>query len=227
MYRSTYCSSYMPPSAVDINPARWFHLRDIKFPEEFPRGEQEIDVLIGLDFCYSFVTRDIVRGGSSEPVAIRTSLGWVFCAPTGGHDQECTVSMNVQIGIEEQLNETLQKFWSLESIGIKPAESSCSTSHSEARVLKKFKDTLTYEDGRYEVSLPWKEDQVVLKDNYNQAENRLYNLEKKLLQEPTKASSYREAINKYVVDGVAEEVPCDQIAPPDGRPSTSCSHKRR
>lgn len=39
-----------PAEAVDINPARWFHLQDIKFPEEFPRGEQEIDVLIGLDF---------------------------------------------------------------------------------------------------------------------------------------------------------------------------------
>ena len=34
-------------------------------------------MLIGLDFYYSFVTRDIVKGGPSEPVAVRTSLGWV------------------------------------------------------------------------------------------------------------------------------------------------------
>ncbi|XP_078363870.1 uncharacterized protein LOC144648110 [Oculina patagonica] len=58
-----------PAEAVDIHPSRWSHLRNIVFPEEFPREEQEIDVLIGLDFYYSFVTRDIVRGGSSEPVA--------------------------------------------------------------------------------------------------------------------------------------------------------------
>ena len=81
-----------------------------------------------------FVTRDVVRGGSSEPVAVRTTLGWVFCGLTGGHDQECTVSMNVQISVEEQLNETLQKFWDLESIGIRPAEDV---------ILKKFKETLT------------------------------------------------------------------------------------
>jgi len=39
-----------------------------------------------------------------------------------------------------------------------------------------------------------------------------------LLQDPAKANSYREAINKYVVDGVAEEVPLEQIAQSDGRP---------
>jgi len=134
---------------------KWSHLRNIAFPEKFPREEKEIDVLIGLDFYYSFVTRDVVGGGSSKPVAVRTTLGWVFCGPTGGHDQECTVSMNVQISVEEQLNETLQNFWDLESIGIRPAESSISTTHAEDVILKKFKETLTYHEGRYEVSLPW------------------------------------------------------------------------
>lgn len=62
-------------------------------------------------------------------------MGWVFCGPTGGHDQECTASMNVQISVEEQLNETLQKFWDLESIGVRPAESSVSTTHVEDVVL--------------------------------------------------------------------------------------------
>lgn len=57
-----------------------------------------------------------------------------------------------------------------------------------------------------------------MKDNYRQAESRLYNLEKKLLHEPVKAASYREAINKYVENGVAKEVPCDEITPTDGRP---------
>ena len=207
-----------PAEAVEIHPRRWSHLQNIVFPEEFPREEQEIDVLIGLDFYYSFVTRDIVKGGSSEPVAVRTTLGWVFCGPTGGHDQECSVSMNVQIGAEEQLNETLQKLWDLESIGIRPAESSISTTHAEDVTLKKFKETLTYNDGRYEICLPWKEDRIALKDNYRQAERRLYNLEKKLIHEPMKAASYGEAINKYAENGVAEEVPCDEIIPTDGRP---------
>ena len=155
----------------------------MKFPEKFPRNEQEIDVLIGLDFYCSFVSRDVVRGGPNEPVALRTSLGWVFCGPTGGHGQDCTVSMSVQVCANQELNDTLQEFWNLESIGITPVEMSVSTSQSESTVLKKFKETLAHKDGRYEVSLPWKDEQVVLKDNYKQARSRLYNLEKNLLKD--------------------------------------------
>ena len=95
---------------------------------------------------------------------------------------------------------------------------SVSSSQSESSVLKKFKETLAYKNGRYEVSLPWKDEQVILKDNYKQARSRLYNLERSLLQDSSKAKSYQEAINKYVEDGVAEEVPYEQYAPADGRP---------
>ena len=183
-------------------------------------------MLIGLDFYYSFVTRDVVRGGSSEPVAVRTTLGWVFCSPTGSHDQECTVSMNVQIDVEEQFNETLQKLCDFESSDIRSAESSVSTTHAEDVILNKFKETLTYNDGRYEVSLPGNEDHVALQDNYQQAERRLHNLEKKLLREPLKAASYKEAINKlkYVENGVAEEVPSDEFTLTDGRPKFYLPH---
>ena len=55
--------------------------------------------------------------------------------------------------------------WNLEFIGITPVEKS---------VLRKFKETLAYKNGRYEVSLPWKDEQVVLKDNYKQARSRMY-----------------------------------------------------
>lgn len=51
------------------------------------------------------------------------------------------LSMNGQIGVGKQLNETLQ-FWNLDSIGIKPTESSPSTNPSEAMVLKTFREQL-------------------------------------------------------------------------------------
>ena len=207
-----------PADAVDVYPTKWPHLQDIKFPEKFPRNEQEIDVLIGLDFYYSFVSRDVVRGGPNEPVALRTSLGWVFCGPTGGHGQDCTVSMSVQVCANQELNDTLQKFWNLESIGITPVEMSVSTSQSESTVLKKFKETLAYKNGRYDVSLPWKDEQIVLKDNHEQARSRLYNLEKNLLEDSSKPKSYEEVINNYVEDVVAEEVPYEQYALADERP---------
>lgn len=44
----------------------------------------------------------------------------------------------------------------------------------------------------------------------------MYNLEKKLFYELMKVASYREAINKYVENGVVEEVFCDEIISIDG-----------
>ena len=67
-------------------------------------------MLVGLDFYYSFVTRDIVKGGTNEPVAVRTSLGCVFCGPSNDNSQECSVSMNVHVCSEKQLTDTLKKF---------------------------------------------------------------------------------------------------------------------
>ena len=67
-------------------------------------------------------------------------------------------------------------------------------------ILQNFKNTLVHKDGRYEVSLPWKEGKAELKDNYKQAENRLYNLERKY---PDKATYYREAINNNMQGNIS------------------------
>lgn len=47
-------------------------------------------------------------------------------------------------------------------------------------------------------------------------ERRLYNLEKKLFYELMKVVFYGEVINKYVENGVVEEVFCDEIILIDG-----------
>ena len=86
-------------------------------------------------------------------------------------------------------------------------------------MMNNFERPLTIKDGRYEVSIPWKEDQVTsLKNNYAQAERRLFSLEKKLLEEPSKAKIYQDAINKYVEDGIADEVLASEIKPTEKRP---------
>ena len=141
-----------PAEAVEINPVIYSHLKDVKFPEEFPREQKPIDVLIGLDFYYSFVTRDVVKAEPSEPVAVRTVLGWVLCGPTS-----IDVLMNIHVSGNDQLNETLQAFWNLESIGIE-ADDEPLLNRTEETVLNNFKESLTIKDGRYEVSIPWKED---------------------------------------------------------------------
>ena len=58
-----------------------------------------------------------MKAEPSEPVAVRTVLGWVFCGPTGiGETEPTSVSMNIHVAGNYQLNETLQAFWISESI---------------------------------------------------------------------------------------------------------------
>ena len=59
-------------------PATYGHLANLTLADP-PDGEVEskIDILIGVDFYWSFVTDRIIMG-KSGPVAVQTSLGWVL-----------------------------------------------------------------------------------------------------------------------------------------------------
>lgn len=63
----------------------------------------------------------------------------------------------------------LESFWSLETIGI----------HDNPHVteaLAHFNRTISFRNGRYEVSWPWKDDDFILPENYELALARLKSL---------------------------------------------------
>ena len=69
----------------------------------------------------------------------------------------------------------LEDFWRLESIGImdSPVDS------DQDRALKIFNKTLRFEDERYRVTWPWKEDKSCLPENRELAFGRFKSLVKK------------------------------------------------
>ena len=72
-----------------------------------------VDLLIGSDFYWEFVTGNTLHG-EGGPVAIRTTLGWVLSGPTGVSNS--TVSLNVHIlhaeGVTNaELDRDLRLFW--------------------------------------------------------------------------------------------------------------------
>jgi len=110
-------------------------------------------MLIGSDYYWEFMTGETVRGRDG-PVAVNTTLGWVLSGPAETTGQrKSTVSLVTTHTLRadgittQELDNTLQSFWELESLGIQEPSNS---------VSDQFASTIHMKGGRYEVSLPWR-----------------------------------------------------------------------
>jgi hypothetical protein len=117
-------------------------------------------------------------------------------------------SNHAEVISNAELNQTLKKFWDLESIGIRGQETK-NYSTDEQFVIRHFESTVKRdENGRYIASLPKSEKFPPSKTNYRQCKSRLLQIERRYnsrSRENTR-QNYQDAISKYVADGIAEEV---------------------
>ncbi len=129
-----------------------------------------IYILIGSDYYRQFVTGETRRGSSGGPVAIRTYLGWVLSGPVHAPSKSpvgssvCLNNTHV-LRLDIALRKEVSKFWETESIGIVP--------ESDDSVHQQFLENIKMKDGRYEVSLPWKDKHPTLPDNHSLTCTRL------------------------------------------------------
>ena len=74
-----------------------------------------------------------------------------------------------------------------------------------------FTNTISFQGGRYEESLPWKEFHGPLPDNYQLSHNRLCGLLHRLKQTPSILREYddiiRDQLDKGIIEPVVEMVP--------------------
>ena len=82
--------TYQPlPECVKLFP----HLADLELADDQIGDSREVDILIGADFYWCFVTGEI-RRGEKGPVAIHTTLGWILSGPAGASDDMQGISMS-------------------------------------------------------------------------------------------------------------------------------------
>ena len=118
----TICSPL--PSHVDTN--NYPHLHALKLAD-YSNSEDSIDVLIGSDYYWDFVTSEIVRGDFG-PTAVNSKFGWLLSGPTESVINQETTGTNLTTAgksnslfdyTQDALVDTLKQFWETESIGIK------------------------------------------------------------------------------------------------------------
>ena len=187
------------------------HLSGLELADD-PGDAQElqVDILIGSDYYWQFITGQLQRG-TSGPVAIQTCLGWVLSGPvsTPGHVNAphnlMTHSLQITLQVPEAqqpLEEIMKSFWELESFGI-PA--------TDRSLYDEFCNTTRFHEGRYEVQLPWKAPQQELPNNYALSLKRLTGLLHRLRHNPDVLHEYDAVIKGQLAQGIVERVE----GPPD------------
>ena len=165
----------------------------------------EVDLLIGCDHYWSFITGKTKRGDNS-PVGVYTHLGWVLSGPVGpilsAGAQTTLVTHTLHIECiplqnEQTLDERLKSFWELESFGI---------TQPDHTVLDDFRERIRFVDGRYQVSLPWKDPCPLLPDNYQLSVRRLRGLLWRLQMNKNTLTEYDAIIKNQIQQGIVDVV---------------------
>ena len=191
-------------SAVKI--ARYPHLGGLQLADDCSTTPGEIDVLIGSNFYWSVVTGDTIRGDHG-PVAVNSKLGWLLSGAVDTMEARQISHTHVVITgdpanplqDDDVLVNSLRRFWEVESFGIVDPSSTSSESTL-------FLPSLVFENGRYEVGLPWKNIQLGVPDHLSLYENRLRSLLRRLQTQPQMLSEYDNIIREQLRQGIVEYV---------------------
>ena len=177
------------------------HLSHLDFADDsVDETPREIDMLIGSDSYWNIVTGEILRG-SGGPIAVNTRLGWVLSGPAelaGLTSVNLLSTHALRIdSIEEKIEATLNAFWELESLGVK---------NEIDPVQDQFTKNIQMKNGRYQVSLPWREHHEPLPTNRELSLKRLYGLLHRIKQDPEVLLEYDAIIREQLERGIVERV---------------------
>ena len=168
----------------------------------------EINILLGADLYWSFVTNKIKRSPGNGPTALFTKFGWVLSGPISGSHTEIssassllvTHTLNAAVSTrteESELEKQVKLFWEVETLGVKDEESS---------PYEKFLETVHFKENRYEVRLPWKEACFLQSDNLLLCHKRLLGLLKRLRNDPHILKEYDAVMQEQIRKGIVEIV---------------------
>ncbi|XP_065095607.1 uncharacterized protein LOC135717444 [Ochlerotatus camptorhynchus] len=167
----------------------------------------EVQLIIGAELFYDLLKEGRMKINNECPTLVETQLGWIVSGSvyTSSNKRQRTVCHLAVTN--EDLNQTLTKFWELEACG-----DASSLTAEEHAVETHFERTVSRDDdGRYTVRLPFNNKKDQLGDSHETAHRRF----KKLLRtfiDDSKRIRYTAFMSEYLTLGHMVEVadnPCD------------------
>ena len=170
--------------------------------------KQLVDILIGNDNYFQIITGETKKSKDETWMAIRSKFGWLLSGPTPttAHYKTlntiCQQSRGTKLIQQEDLNDTLRKFWEIDNI---PEENDGNNSD----VQKRFQETITFntDTKRYNMRLPWKDNRQSIPSNLSLAKKRLNSLQHTLTKkDPQLIYKYNKQLLDQLKRGFVEEI---------------------
>lgn len=171
-------------------------------------GSQPV-LLIGQRHAHLITTQAAVNCEEDEPIVSKTKLGWVLHGPVESNGNESKF-VCCQIG-DENLQQMVKHQFSLESFGSCLSKIDKTKSIEEQLAIEKINTSITKIGKRFQVNLPWKDENVLLPNSRPMAEQRLKCLERKLRQNHELGQAYQNEIQKLLTNGYARLLPNTNI----------------
>ena len=170
----------------------WQHLKGIRFPAVSERNS--VDVLIGADYLELQMAIREIRGKHNEPIARQTPLGWTCVGgPSVGFPlAHKTNFVRTFFSKEPTVEDILTRFWEVEEVDLEQ-----NVSRNDQLLLEKVKAELSYNDKRFQIGLPWKEDRPELPSVGRMAEDRLIGLERRFAKDNELMKEYEKIKQRF------------------------------
>ncbi|XP_035217266.1 uncharacterized protein LOC118190626 [Stegodyphus dumicola] len=187
-------------------PSRQIDVCNIEIPQGVTLADPDfhkpgkIQLLLGSEIFFDLIRSGQIYVPNTNLVLQNSAFGYLVSGSIEDlpHEKQLMHCGLIYDNVEAQL----KKFFDLESIGIRDDPNS----YDEDKSLEIFNKTVSFKDGRYIVSLPWKKHWKHLGDNFVVAEKRIKILMRKMQHDNTLYLKYRETLEEYLNQGIIERV---------------------
>ena len=171
-------------------------------------------VLIGLQHAQLLNGDRKFEGAEGEPIATKTKLGWTVYGNSRGplefislhSHQVSTARLDTEeiSRADDELHQLVKGYFASENFGVIPSPKALISAEIQ-RANDIMNKTLKMVDGRYEIGLLWKSDEVQLPDSFAMASKRLISQERSLKKNPTLLAWKNDHIKGMIQKGHARK----------------------
>ncbi|GIX68193.1 DUF1758 domain-containing protein [Caerostris extrusa] len=160
----------------------------------------KIDILIGADYYWTIMTGKYKRLSPSV-VLNETKFGWTLHGQFSNsfNSNEPINAMHVSVWDEGKNDKTLtelQKFWDRETLGIK--DDPVGKKLYDKQMLEQFDESIKFSDGRDQVKLSRKFDNIDLANNYDVEKRRFEYLVMRFRKNPSLFKDQKSVMQEYM-----------------------------